>query len=368
MLFSPAVIAALWASATVASPLPRSEDKCVTKLQRRAWHTFSNDEKKAYIAADLCLMNKPATLGLPGAKNRYEELQAIHQIQAAITHNVGAFLHYHRLHMFAHERAIREECGFQGAQPYWDEPRDAGKFSTSDVLDPIVGFGGNGVGTRGCIVDGPFANYTNNLGPGYFTGPHCINRFVNDTVSLMSSQSYVDACLEKETFVEFWPCLEGAPHSGGHGGVGGKMLDPIASPGDPIFYLHHTWLDKLFWGWQSRGLPARLSEIGGVNQASGFAGFPPLPGGGGNGSAPPVVPAPPGDGGNGTGLPFFPPGSGSFPPFESMIPPADAPGPEGDPGNVTTLSHVLNMYGVIPNATIVDVMDISGGLLCYEYV
>jgi len=41
---------------------------------------------------------------------------------------------------------------------------------------------------------------------------------------------------------------------------------------------------------------------------------------------------------------------------------------DGDPGNVTTLGHVLNMMGVIPNATIADVMDIGGPLLCFEYV
>ena len=39
----------------------------------------------------------------------------------------------------------------------------------------------------------------------------------------------------------------------------------------------------------------------------------------------------------------------------------------GDPGNTTTLGHVLDMYGLIPNATIGDVMDIGGDLLCYEY-
>lgn len=40
----------------------------------------------------------------------------------------------------------------------------------------------------------------------------------------------------------------------------------------------------------------------------------------------------------------------------------------GDPGNVTTLGHILNMAGVIPNRTIVEVMDIRNQLLCYEYV
>lgn len=40
----------------------------------------------------------------------------------------------------------------------------------------------------------------------------------------------------------------------------------------------------------------------------------------------------------------------------------------GDPGNVTTLGHILNMGGIIPNRTILEVMDIRNRFLCYEYV
>ena len=51
-------------------------------------HTLTNAEKSAYINAELCLMKKPATLGLRGAKTRFDELQAIHQLQAYSTHFV----------------------------------------------------------------------------------------------------------------------------------------------------------------------------------------------------------------------------------------------------------------------------------------
>ena len=36
-------------------------------------------------------MKLPAILGLAGAKNRFEELQWIHQTQASITHGVVSF-------------------------------------------------------------------------------------------------------------------------------------------------------------------------------------------------------------------------------------------------------------------------------------
>jgi tyrosinase len=109
---------------------------------------------------------------------------------------------------------------------YWDEARDAGNFKASDVLDPITGFGGNGVGLKGCIVDGPFANYTNSLGPGYKIGDNCIYRFINDTLSKMAGREYIDACYRRTNFVDFWTCAEMAPHNGGHAGIGGKVIPP----------------------------------------------------------------------------------------------------------------------------------------------
>jgi tyrosinase len=301
---------------------------CTDPGKRRAWHTFSDDEKLEYINAELCLMETPARLDLPGAKTRFDELQAIHQLQAYATHFVGAFLPFHRMMMHAHESALRNECNYTGYQPYWYEQQDAGKFSSSVLLDETHGFGGDGVGDEGCIDTGPFANYTNSLGPGYENTEHCINRAVNDRISTGSAQANVDACLAMTTFDAAWPCIEGRPHSGGHGGVGGQMLNGVSSPGDPLFYLHHTWLDKVFWDWQALDRPTRTTTISGTNIGPDF-----IPG---------------------------------FPARPSHIPLPT--GADGDPDTTTTLGHVLNMYGNSPNKTVGDVLDIQGDYLCYEYV
>lgn len=131
------------------------------------------------------------------------------------------------------------------------------------------------------------------------------------------------------------------------------MGDPVASPGDPVFYLHHTWLDKVFWDWQALDLPARLKDIGISNEYNVFD--------------PTKLPTPPTIPGKPTPIVVLPE---AFPAPEDLVPAPDSP-PQvvyGDPGNVTTLDHVLDMMGIIPNATIGEVMDIAGGLLCYEYV
>ena len=106
---------------------------------------------------------------------------------------------------------------------YWQEQLDAGAFSKSIVLDPVVGFGGNGTGEGICIEDGPFANYTNSLGPGYVIRDHCIDRWVSDFMSQHASPPLVDRCMNMTTFLEFWPCLESGPHSAGHGGIGAQV-------------------------------------------------------------------------------------------------------------------------------------------------
>lgn len=59
-------------------PPPPPPKECTKKLQQKAWHTLTNKQKKDYINADLCLMGKPATLGLPATTNRFKELQSIY--------------------------------------------------------------------------------------------------------------------------------------------------------------------------------------------------------------------------------------------------------------------------------------------------
>lgn len=107
---------------------------------------------------------------------------------------------------------------------YWDEPRDAGKFSKSVILDPVVGFGGDGVPPSNCIRDGPFANYINGIGPGHLISDHCIDRQVSDLASQLANQSFVDQCYSLQNYSTAWPCMEASPHGGGHAGIGAEVI------------------------------------------------------------------------------------------------------------------------------------------------
>lgn len=60
----------------------------------------------------------------------------------------------------------------------------------------------------------------------------------------------VQTALGHGTYDVLWPYVEGnALHNPPHNWVGGVM-STAASPGDPVFYLHHCWIDLIWAQWQ----------------------------------------------------------------------------------------------------------------------
>jgi tyrosinase len=150
--------------------------------------------------------------------------------------------------MHAHEKLLREECGYTGAQPYWDEEKEAGEFSKSKIFDPKYGFGGDGTGPGGCIETGRFASYIVSsssfplgsirfltgasqqlhTGPSYENTKHCLTRQISDSASSYASKELVKNCIAFPDFKTAWPCIALNPHYAGHTGVGGEMADAIS--------------------------------------------------------------------------------------------------------------------------------------------
>ena len=63
-------------------------------------------------------------------------------------------------------------------------------------------------------------------------------------------------------------------HGGGHISVGGEMSDFFSSPGDPLFFIHHTQIDRLWTLWQDKDLKNREYAISGTGT---FLNYPPSP-------------------------------------------------------------------------------------------
>lgn len=52
-------------------------------------------------------------------------------------------------------------------------------------------------------------------------------------------------------------------HAAGHFTMGGDASDLFSSPTDPIFFLHHAMVDRIYWLWQALH-PVEASKIAGT--------------------------------------------------------------------------------------------------------
>lgn len=263
-----------------------------------------------------CLANKTAQANateLPGARSRYDDFTGIHLQQTVFVHGDGLFLPFHRYYVWLYEKALRDECGYQGAQPYWDwtlsyqDPRNATVFDGSPWSmgsngayvpnrDPIVINipGGPSVpippGTGGgCVYSGPFTpdKFQLHLGPVGFSpqgpngglgyNPRCVSRDLNPLFSNDTRPTKVAALLDGAVDIAAFSGGLDAPggvHGSGHFQVGGIELDVYASPGDPIFWLHHAQIDRLWAIWQHQDIQTRQNEVWGTG-TSGNGSWPP---------------------------------------------------------------------------------------------
>ena len=165
----------------------------------------------------------------------------------------------------------------------------------SPVYDPVTGFGGNGQagvplpppssarreipgGTGGgCVLNGPFVDLTLNIGPGdnLTYNPHCLTRSLTPSMAIYLNYSNIAPLAEATTFEQFDIITEGtthspnetqviAFHSAGHWSIGGDQAYLYSSNCEPLFYLHHTFIDALWLAWQlADPTGSRFFDIGG---------------------------------------------------------------------------------------------------------
>ncbi|EAU89028.1 hypothetical protein CC1G_09997 [Coprinopsis cinerea okayama7 len=158
--------------------------------------------------------------------------------------------------------------------PGWPAPAPAPTTTGAPPGGGFPGFPGGGFPgfpEQGCVDTGPFSNITVNLGPGTAIGPHCLLRGINEGMKSSLTSANVDIVMQQTEFEVFRTVLENGGrgsagmgiHGGGHGVVGGEMMDPFSSPADPLFYLHHGNLDRIWWKWQNADPENRMYAISG---------------------------------------------------------------------------------------------------------
>lgn len=142
--------------------------------------------------------------------------------------------------MKTHEDLLRNECNYTGYQPYWDEMRDAdASYNVSDsvVFDPDTGFGGEG---GDCVDDGPFANLTLRFAESWGvinTTEYCLARDFGNEGFQGANSTHVAACMATQNFTAADECFRSNPHTAGHAGVGGTMLDAVCPFSRFLFFF-----------------------------------------------------------------------------------------------------------------------------------
>lgn len=235
---------------------------------RLEWRRYSHADRVAFVQSIRCLMNRPPSGNFPPARNRYEDLVRVHQMWMPNIHNNAKFLIWHRYFLWTFEQLLRTECGFNRAFPWWDETLDAGRFGQAPLFTADY-FGSlprpvNGQGV--CITNGAFAGVTLNIGPGMNNVPHCLSRGVDESLTAQANQNFINTCNSRTTYSSMSSCAEPGPHAYAHNGIGSVMSDVSASPSDPIFWMHHSFIDHAFRIWQNAD-PARRTRIDGVDVA-----------------------------------------------------------------------------------------------------
>ncbi|KAK2038065.1 Di-copper centre-containing protein [Colletotrichum somersetense] len=277
----------------------RSSCNIFNARYRRDWASFSTTERKDYISAVQCMLTSPSKSDpafAPGARNRYDDFVAVHINQTVQIHGTGNFLTWHRYFVHSYEEALRNECGYKGAQPYWNWMKNQDDLTKSPVFDGSeTSLSGNGAYVQhngslggagaiflpsgkggGCVTSGPFSNMTVNLGPvnpgmdgmkaspnGRLAyNPRCLRRDLNSYVATnwFTNQNLLNITLgpASHSIGLFQNELQGrfsdkflGMHAAGHFSVNGDASDLFSSVVDPSFFLHHAMVDRVYWVWQA---------------------------------------------------------------------------------------------------------------------
>lgn len=102
---------------------------CTSPGTRFEWRNYSQSDRKAFVSAISCLTNRPsAGTSFAPSTSRYEDFVVTHQKMTPQVHGNAIFIHWHRYFLHTFEQALRTECNFNSAMPWWDETKDSGRL------------------------------------------------------------------------------------------------------------------------------------------------------------------------------------------------------------------------------------------------
>lgn len=199
------------------------------------------------------------------ADSFWDTLVQVHVAFTSEAHRGSYFHPWHRLFLLVLENVIRSRGNPNFALPYWDWSVDANDAALSEIWDSslIGGAGQSATGGPLPIPNGPFAGTT-----ALFPTPHTVLRNFRSGVSgsmrELVGESLLQMIINVTDFSIFAINAEIA-HDIVHVAIGGDMAIVNSAPNDPVFYLHHAFVDFVY---------SRRQDIYGVNDFGGVHNFP----------------------------------------------------------------------------------------------
>lgn len=235
------------------------------KLNVRHNHaSLKGPEKSAFVSAVLKLKNNVDSVLHPGKQKRYDDFVEVHKnamvagpaMLMPMPHGSSLFFPWHRVMLRQFELALQAAAGNTSMSlPYWDWQR-AG--ASDPFTDDFLGGDGD-ASQKAHVVTGPFAasggKFPIRVWDKKKGDPALRREFGEDPSAWLPTHSQITTGLAKHPYYPGAGSFEGTAedllHNPVHRWVGGNMAE-ATSPNDPVFFLHHAFLDQLWEQWKTQ--------------------------------------------------------------------------------------------------------------------
>ncbi|KAI9193319.1 uncharacterized protein BJ171DRAFT_272697 [Polychytrium aggregatum] len=239
---------------------------------RKEWNELSPSEISSFFAAVNKLKARPMSGSTNPSVMGYDDFVTVHYNAAIPAHGQPQFFPWHRKLLLDYEAALLS-VDPTIVLPYWDWTRDS-QSPISSVLFAANAFGGDGSGDSYCVTTGAFSSWSSNPNGiwvpdrlslrGKMSKPLCLSRNFIQGAAFWSADSIGALINQKTDYDSFHQAIEGSPHGSVHTIIGGTYGDmtPMSSTNDPIFFMHHAMVDKIWSRWQE-ACPQYLHQYNG---------------------------------------------------------------------------------------------------------
>lgn len=184
----------------------------------------------------------------------YQRHAGIHGLPLPVScrHGDSLFLPWHRAYLYLFERALQDQVP-AATVPWWDWTSVA---SHQVGIPPLYADRAAG-GAPNPLFDSPITTLTTGerqqlAAAGFLTGgtrPRTVRD--SDLPDELPRAATLRSILQAPTFLDFSLRLENV-HNDVHVWIGGAMSAVPVAAFDPIFWAHHSMIDRLWYLWQLR--------------------------------------------------------------------------------------------------------------------